>query len=134
MMLGETGGLKGRAQGRAGEPVAALDPLVLTQRRAVMPFRAGWVRRRGCHVYFARRVTFQPCADIAARKLVPAIAALPSGGGGEHGRYLISCFQISKKSTHCPEFGFVIFTATFGNCVFDKDHSVIMLYAAAHGR
>ena len=27
-----------------------------------MPFRARWVRQ-GCHFYFARRVTFQPCAD-----------------------------------------------------------------------
>ena len=46
MMLGETVGLKGRAA-RAGEPVAALDPAALTQRIAVMPFRAGCVRRRG---------------------------------------------------------------------------------------
>jgi hypothetical protein len=38
MMLGETAGLKGRAT-RAGEPVSALDPAALTQRRAVMPFR-----------------------------------------------------------------------------------------------
>jgi hypothetical protein len=63
MMLGEVAGLKGRAP-RAGEPVAALDPAALAQRIAVMPFRAGWVRRRGCHFYFARGVTFQPCADI----------------------------------------------------------------------
>ena len=41
-MLSETGGLKGRAA-RAGKPVTALDPAVLPQRRAVMPFRAGWV-------------------------------------------------------------------------------------------
>jgi hypothetical protein len=40
MMLGETGGLKGRAS-RAGEPVTALDPAAPTQRIAVMPFRAG---------------------------------------------------------------------------------------------
>jgi hypothetical protein len=53
MMLGETGGLKGRAA-RAGAPVAALDPAALTQRIAVMPFRAGWVRRR--------EVSFQLCA------------------------------------------------------------------------
>jgi hypothetical protein len=45
MMLGENDGLKGRAA-RAGEPVSALDPAVLTQRRAVMPFRARWVRRQ----------------------------------------------------------------------------------------
>jgi hypothetical protein len=31
---------QGRAT-RAGEPVSALDPVALTQRRAVMPFRAG---------------------------------------------------------------------------------------------
>jgi hypothetical protein len=65
MMLGETVGLKGRAT-RAGEPVSALDPAALTQRIAVMPFHARWVRQRGCHFYFARRVTFQPCADTAA--------------------------------------------------------------------
>jgi hypothetical protein len=40
MMLGETDGLKGRAA-RAGEPVSALDPVGLTQRIAVMPFRPG---------------------------------------------------------------------------------------------
>jgi hypothetical protein len=61
MMLGEIVGLKGRAA-RAGAPVSALDPAALTQRSAVMPFRAGWVRQR-CHFNFARRVTFQPCAD-----------------------------------------------------------------------
>ena len=63
MMLAENDGLKGRAA-RAGEPVAALDPAAPTQRIAVMPFRAGCVRR-GCHFYFARRVTFQPCADTS---------------------------------------------------------------------
>src|SRR5271166_676834 len=62
MMLGENGGLKGRAL-RAGEPVSALDPAILTQRRVLMSFRAGCVRHTGCHFYFARRVTFQPCAD-----------------------------------------------------------------------
>jgi len=45
MMLGEIGGLKGRAA-RAGAPVSALDPAALTQPRAVMPFRAGAVRRQ----------------------------------------------------------------------------------------
>jgi hypothetical protein len=44
MMLGEIDGLKGRAA-RAGEPVSALDPAALTQRRAVMPFREGAARR-----------------------------------------------------------------------------------------
>jgi hypothetical protein len=44
-MLGEIDRLKGRAS-RAGEPVAALDPAALTQRRAVMPFRSGAVRRQ----------------------------------------------------------------------------------------
>ena len=45
MMLGETVGLKGRAA-RAGEPVSALDPAALTQRRVVMPLRARRVRHR----------------------------------------------------------------------------------------
>jgi hypothetical protein len=49
MMLGETDGLKGRAA-RAGEPVAALDPAALTQRIAVMPFRAGVVRQLGSDI------------------------------------------------------------------------------------
>jgi len=44
MMLGESGGLEGRAA-RAGEPVSDLDPTALTQRIAVMPFGAGPVRR-----------------------------------------------------------------------------------------
>ena len=45
IMLGKTGGLKGRAA-RAGEPVSALDPAGLTQRLPDMPFRARCVRRR----------------------------------------------------------------------------------------
>src|SRR5271156_5418111 len=33
----------------------------------VMPYRAGRVRsHRECHLYFARGVTFLPCADTAA--------------------------------------------------------------------
>jgi len=67
-VLGEDDGLKGRAA-RAGEPVLALDPAALTQRIAVMPFRAGSVRRQGCHFYFARRVTFQPCADSTVMRV-----------------------------------------------------------------
>jgi hypothetical protein len=46
MVLGEADGLKGRAS-RAGQPVAALDPANLTQPSAVMPLRAGSVRRPG---------------------------------------------------------------------------------------
>ena len=46
MVLGQGDGLKGRAA-RAGLPVSALDPVALTQRRVVMPFRARWVRRVG---------------------------------------------------------------------------------------
>jgi hypothetical protein len=75
MRRGESGGLKGRAQGRAGEPVSALDPAVLTQRRAVMPISAGGVRRR-CHFYFARRVSFQPCADNDTTRHDTACAAV----------------------------------------------------------
>jgi hypothetical protein len=63
IMLGETVGLKGRAA-RAGAPVSALDPAASPSDLLVVPFRAGWVHRRGCHFYFARRVTFQLCADI----------------------------------------------------------------------
>jgi hypothetical protein len=57
MMLGETVGLKGRAS-RAGEPVSALDPAALTQRRAVMPFRAGWVGRSGVSFLLCARSVF----------------------------------------------------------------------------
>src|SRR5580704_10877930 len=56
-MLSETGGLKGRAA-RAGKPVTALDPAVLPQRRAVMPFRAGWVRRPGVTFLTGRKSVF----------------------------------------------------------------------------
>jgi hypothetical protein len=35
-------------------PASALDPVALTQRWLVMPFRAGRVRRQGCHSYFAQ--------------------------------------------------------------------------------
>jgi hypothetical protein len=39
------------------------------QRLAVIQCRAGRVRRQwGCHLYFARRVTFVSCADISGRK------------------------------------------------------------------
>ena len=39
----------------------------LAQPLAVMQCRTGRVRRqRGCHLYFARRVTFLPCADMTA--------------------------------------------------------------------
>ena len=75
MMLGEIDGIKGRAA-RAGEPVSALDPAALIQRRAAMPFRTRWVRRRRCHFYFARRVTFQPCADIGAASEIPTAVRL----------------------------------------------------------
>jgi hypothetical protein len=57
MMLGENSGLKGRAA-RAGEPVAALDPAVRTQRRAVMPFRERWVRRSGVTFLTGRKSVF----------------------------------------------------------------------------
>ena len=40
MVLGEGDGLKGCAA-RTGAPAAALDPLALTPRLLVMPFRAG---------------------------------------------------------------------------------------------
>jgi hypothetical protein len=53
MVLGENDGRKGRAA-RAGGPVSALDPAALTQNLLGVPFRAGLVRRRGYHVYFAR--------------------------------------------------------------------------------
>jgi hypothetical protein len=42
-----------------------------------MPFRARWVRGLGCHFYFARRVTFQPCADkIASGSAGPAVLSV----------------------------------------------------------
>jgi hypothetical protein len=50
-----------------------------------MPFRQGWVRQ-GCHFYFARRVTFQPCADIMRHGWRSCrIFAL---GSGDRARYL----------------------------------------------
>ncbi len=55
-------GLKGCAV-RTGQPAAALDPLTRTPRLAVMPFRKAMSAAQGCHLYFARRVTFLSCAD-----------------------------------------------------------------------
>jgi hypothetical protein len=45
------------------KPAAALDPLTRTPRLAVMPFRTP-MSAAGCHLYFARRVTFLSCADM----------------------------------------------------------------------
>jgi hypothetical protein len=62
MMLGAGEGLKGCAA-RTDQPAAALDPLTRTPRLAVMPFRKAMSAAQGCHLYFARRVTFLSCAD-----------------------------------------------------------------------
>ena len=65
MMLGAGEGLKGCAA-RTGTPALALDPLARTPRLAMMPFHTRCVRSPGgCHLYFARRVTFLSCADSA---------------------------------------------------------------------
>jgi hypothetical protein len=56
-------GLKGCAV-RTGQPAAALDPLTRTPRLAVMPFRTPVFAAGGCHLYFARGVTFLSCADM----------------------------------------------------------------------
>ena len=51
-------------------PAAALDPVTPAQCVAVMPCGAWRVRRRReCHFYFARRVTFLSCADRARREI-----------------------------------------------------------------
>ena len=49
-------------------PAGRLRPLIPSsalQRLAVVPSRTRSVRQRGCHLYFARRVTFLTCADMA---------------------------------------------------------------------
>jgi hypothetical protein len=62
MMLGAGERPKGCAA-RTGKPASALDPLTRTQRLADMPFRKPVSAVGGCHLYFARRVTFLSCAD-----------------------------------------------------------------------
>jgi hypothetical protein len=62
MMWGGDEGLKGCAA-RTGKPASAPDPLIATPRLADMPFHRKRVRRQGCHLYFARQVTFLSCAD-----------------------------------------------------------------------
>jgi hypothetical protein len=57
MMLGGRTGLKGCAA-RTGKPAPALDPRPPTQQRAIMPFRARFVRRPRRSSYSARGVTF----------------------------------------------------------------------------
>ena len=57
MMLGENDGLKGCAA-RPGKPAPALDPLALTRRLAVMPFRGGRVPRKRSVMSTGRAVTF----------------------------------------------------------------------------
>ena len=56
-MLGENDGLKGCAA-RPGKPAPALDPLALTRRLAVMPFRGGRVPRKRSVMSTGRAVTF----------------------------------------------------------------------------
>jgi hypothetical protein len=49
----------------SASPVTHHRSSIPIRRLAVMPCRAGRIlRQRGCHLYFARRVTFLPCADI----------------------------------------------------------------------
>jgi hypothetical protein len=57
MMLGENDGLKGCAA-PPGKPAPALDPLALTRRLAVMPFRGGRVPRKRSVMSTGRAVTF----------------------------------------------------------------------------
>jgi hypothetical protein len=75
-------GLKGCAA-RTGQPAAALDPLTRTPRWAVMPFRTRVFAAGGCHLYFARRVTFLSCADtlLIVRRLWEFVTALIGGIG-----------------------------------------------------
>jgi hypothetical protein len=61
-MLGVGERLKGCAA-RTGKPASALDPLTRTQRLVDIRFARGLSATQGCLLYFARRVTFQPCAD-----------------------------------------------------------------------
>jgi hypothetical protein len=52
------------AEPASASPVTDDNNSIPIRRLAVIPYRAGRARRqRGCDLYFARRVTFLPCAD-----------------------------------------------------------------------
>src|SRR4029077_15392162 len=54
------------AEPASASPVTDNSSLIPIRRLALMRCRAGPVRRqRGCHLYFAHRVTFLSCADTA---------------------------------------------------------------------
>jgi hypothetical protein len=64
MVLGPGDGLKLRCAHRQA-PALALDPATHAQRVAVMPYSARRPPPAECHFYFAHRVSFLSCADIA---------------------------------------------------------------------
>jgi hypothetical protein len=65
IVLGTGEGLKAALRAPA-TPASTLDAAALAQRPADMPCGARRVRRdAGCHLYFARPVTFLSCADKA---------------------------------------------------------------------
>jgi len=69
-MLGEHVGASRAALRAPARRASALDPAALAERRALMPSGARCAHLPGdrptgqCHLYFARRVPFLPCADI----------------------------------------------------------------------
>ena len=66
-----------RKNGALTSPPRASDPFIATPRLAEMPFRRGGSAARECHLYFARRVTFLTCADIACRSPFEKSQILP---------------------------------------------------------
>src|ERR1700722_15131694 len=68
----------------------ALDPLTRTPRLAGMPFRKAMSAAQGCHLYFARKVTFLSCADTKPLWNVPPPSQSPVRLGRlDHDRPLV---------------------------------------------
>jgi hypothetical protein len=66
------------AEPASASPVTDNSSLIPILRLALMQCRAGRLcRQQGCHLYFARRVSFLSCADISAADAAPAQGCLP---------------------------------------------------------
>jgi hypothetical protein len=71
------------AEPASASPVTDNNSSIPIRRLAVIPYRAGRARRQpGCHLYFARRVTFLSCADkLRVDRILEPRSQTGHGGG-----------------------------------------------------
>jgi len=50
-----------------------------------------------------------------------------------HSNHFVAAFHLSEDTLHSPELSLVSVAMHFGNGVFNNNHSIIVLYAAANG-